>query len=168
MRNQILFYGSSKDFYCGSNFYPAPIKLDGKIWPTTEHYFQAMKFLDLSCQELIRRQPSPGQAAKLGRSRTLPLRKDWESVKDNVMRKALEAKFTQHPDLKKELLETGDAKLIEDSPVDWYWGWGSDHKGKNMLGKLLMELREKLNSKNTYSNSDDSNYYDDFVDGNGY
>ena len=144
MTEPILFYGKSKPCYFCSNFYPAGFKLDGKWWPTSEHYFQAMKFLDQESQDLVRIQPSPGHAAKLGRSRDMPLRKDWESVKDNVMRKAIEAKFTQHEDLKQELLATGDAKLIEDSLVDWYWGRGADHKGKNMLGVLLMALRDKL------------------------
>jgi ribA/ribD-fused uncharacterized protein len=144
MSEQILFYGRSKPFYCGSNFYPAPIKLDGKVWATTEHYFQAMKFLDQGSQDLVRIQPSPDHAAKVGRSKDMPLRRDWESARDDVMRKAIKAKFTQHEDLKQELLATGEAELVEDSPVDWYWGWGADRKGKNRLGVLLMELRKEL------------------------
>jgi ribA/ribD-fused uncharacterized protein len=57
---------------------------------------------------------------------------------------ALMAKFTQNEDAKQVLLSTGDNTLIEDSPVDWYWGCGANGKGKNRLGILLMRLRDEL------------------------
>jgi N-glycosidase YbiA len=60
------------------------------------------------------------------------------------MRQALRAKFTQHPDIQKILLETGNEELIENTTKDHYWGCGSTGTGKNMLGKLLMELRDEL------------------------
>ncbi len=84
------------------------------------------------------------QAARLGRSRKLPLRKDWESVKVQVMREALRAKFTQHEDLQELLLSTGDAKLVEHTANDHYWGDGGNGRGDNMLGRLLMQLRKQL------------------------
>lgn len=84
------------------------------------------------------------EAARMGRSRKKPLRKDWESVKDQIMRKAVLAKFTQHDDLQELLLSTGDAKLVEHTTNDSYWGDGSDGSGKNMLGRILMEVREQL------------------------
>ena len=80
----------------------------------------------------------------MGRSRKKPLRKDWESVKDQIMRKAVLAKFTQHDDLQEVLLSTGDAKLVEHTTNDSYWGDGGDGSGKNMLGRILMEVREQL------------------------
>jgi N-glycosidase YbiA len=52
-------------------------------------------------------------AARLGRDRKKKLRRDWESIKDNVMREAVKAKFTQHDELRTILLGTGDAKLVE-------------------------------------------------------
>ncbi len=60
------------------------------------------------------------------------------------MRQALEAKFTQHDDLRNLLLSTGTAKLVEHTPNDDYWGDGGNGLGKNMLGRLLMEVRDKL------------------------
>jgi len=69
---------------------------------------------------------------------------DWEEVKDGIMLDALRLKFTQHSELKELLLSTGDEEIIEDSPIDSYWGCGSDGEGKNMLGKLLMKLRSEL------------------------
>jgi ribA/ribD-fused uncharacterized protein len=60
------------------------------------------------------------------------------------MRKAIYAKFTQHPTLKERLLETGDKLIAEHTRNDHFWGDGLDGTGKNWLGTLLMELRERL------------------------
>jgi hypothetical protein len=83
-------------------------------------------------------------AASMGRSRGRPLRADWEAVKDDIMRAALQAKFTQHPGLRSLLLQSGDAELIEHTKNDSYWADGGDGTGKNRLGQLLMELRTEL------------------------
>jgi ribA/ribD-fused uncharacterized protein len=83
-------------------------------------------------------------AARMGRDRKRPLRKDWETVKEDIMRDALYAKFTQHSDLHELLLSTGDALLVEHTRNDRYWGDGGDGTGRNRLGLLLVELREKL------------------------
>ena len=100
----ISFYSTSDDYGDFSNFAAWPIKVDGKTWPTSEHYFQAQKFLDEKYREEIRRVSSPMVAARMGRDRSKPLRKNWESVKEQVMRKALRAKFEQHPELRARLL----------------------------------------------------------------
>ena len=146
---EIKFYSTQDEFGELSNFAHFPIKLDGKMWHTTEHYFQAQKFADKQYQEKIRSEKSPMIAARLGRDRKQKLRKDWESVKNNVMKKALLAKFTQHEDLKNLLISTGEAKLIEHTENDAYWGDGGDGKGKNFLGILLMQVREELSTSNT-------------------
>lgn len=140
----INFYSTRDAYGCFSNFSAHPIFLKGKSWRTTEHYFQAQKFADTKHEEELRLVASPMVVARMGRSRQRPLRKDWETVKDDIMREALRAKFTQHKDLKEILLETGDALIVEHTKNDRYWGDGGDGSGKNMLGKLLMELREQL------------------------
>ena len=142
--NPILFYRVKEVYGEFSNFAPYPIVLQGRTWPTTEHYFQAQKFPGTDYEETIRREPSPMIAARLGRSRAHPIRADWEQVKDDVMREALLAKFTQHPKLKEALLATGEAQLVEHTKNDSYWGDGGDGTGKNRLGQLLVELRTKL------------------------
>lgn len=63
------------------------------------------------------------------------------------MREALLAKFTQYSDLRDLLLQTGEAKLVENSPYDDYWGTGKDGRGQNRLGVLLMQLRNQLRSE---------------------
>ena len=140
----IKFYGASEAYGEFSNFAAYPILLDGKVWPTSEHYFQAQKFEDPSCQIEIRKASSPMEAARMGRDRKKKLRRNWESAKDNVMRKAVLAKFTQHRELGALLLSTGHSLLVEHTENDSYWGDGGNGKGRNMLGQILMEVREKL------------------------
>src|SRR6516162_4235111 len=101
MPDVINFYRLSDEYGCFSNFAPYPIQVDGKQWPTSEHYFQAQKFEVPEHQETIRKTKSPMIAARMGRDRKKPLRCDWESVKVAIMRKAVRAKFTQHDDLRR-------------------------------------------------------------------
>ena len=145
MCNQTInFYSVSEDYGEFSNFAGFPIELDGKRWPTSEHYFQAQKFKETSHQEEIRKESSPMRAARMGRERKRPLRKDWESVKDAIMRQAVLAKFTQHAELRELLLSTGESRLVEHTTNDAYWGDGGDGSGKNRLGQILMEIRRTL------------------------
>jgi hypothetical protein len=139
----IRFYGKDAPYGALSNFAPGIIKIDKIAWPSAEHYFQAAKFkaTDPAWADAIRVSFTPGQAAKMGRDRNHPLRSDWETVKEDVMRVALLRKFMQHTEYAKVLAETGDAPLIEASPTDFYWGEGSDGTGKNRIGTLLMEIR---------------------------
>ena len=94
----------------------------------------------------MRQTKAPGDAARLGR-RLPGLRADWEAVKDDVMLRALRAKFTQHARLRRLLLSTGDAELIEHTRNDRYWADGGDGSGLNRLGALLMQLREELRAE---------------------
>jgi ribA/ribD-fused uncharacterized protein len=140
----IRFYRSGDKHGCFSNFSRHPVVMKGKVWPTSEHYFQAQKFAGTEHEEAIRTASGPGDAARMGRDRRRPLRPDWEQVKDDIMREVVLAKFTQHEDLKRILLETGDAELVEHTANDAYWADGGDGSGRNMLGKILMEVRGRL------------------------
>jgi ribA/ribD-fused uncharacterized protein len=143
MANPILFFKKNQPFSELSNFAPAAFEVDGIRWPTVEHYFQAQKFEDADYRERIRMAHSPMEAKTLGQTRKVPIRSDWESVKESVMRRALLLKF-QNPRFRSLLLSTKSRPLIEDSPYDRYWGAGADRKGKNRLGVLLMEIRDEL------------------------
>lgn len=142
--NEIKFYSVNDKYGEFSNFALYPIKLKGKVWQTSEHYFQAQKFVGTDYENKIRKAPNPMKAAQLGRTRKVRLRKNWDNIKDNVMYDALKAKFEQHSELKKLLIETRTKKLIEHTENDSYWGDGGDGSGKNRLGKLLMRLRTEL------------------------
>ncbi|MCB9599079.1 MAG: NADAR family protein [Sandaracinus sp.] len=144
MPSVIRFYAVGDDYGAFSNFAPYPIVLGGKRWPTSEHYFQAQKFLEPKEREAVRTAKTPGIAARLGRDRTKKLRRDWESVKVGVMRDALRAKLTQHPEVLALLRSTGEATLVEHTENDAYWGDGGDGSGRNQLGRLLMALRAEL------------------------
>ena len=121
--------------------------MDEKWYPTSEHYFQAMKFEDEAYQEKIRTCHSPMEAANLGRSRQVKLREDWEEVKIDIMRDAVLKKFTTHEELRELLRSTADQELVENAPGDYFWGCGKSGSGKNWLGKILMEVREQLKQR---------------------
>ncbi|MFG2045609.1 NADAR family protein [Dactylosporangium sp. NPDC048998] len=141
----IYFYGTDDVPYgCFSNFSAHGFDLDGRWWSTSEHYFQAQKFAGTRHAELIRRAATPLRAAELGRDRSRPLRRDWERVKDDIMRRGVAAKFATHADIRAVLLDTGDEELVEDTGTDHYWGRGRSGAGKNMLGRILMRTRTQL------------------------
>jgi len=140
----IRFYSTKDKYGEFSNFAHFPFILDGREWPTSEHYFQAQKFQDHAYQEKIRTTASPMIAARLGRSRAVPIRADWEEVKLDVMRAAVRQKFSSHPQLTALLLETGNDELVEATTRDMFWGCGTSGAGQNWLGKILMEVREQL------------------------
>lgn len=143
-REVIRFYSVSAEYGELSNFALYPIRLRRKQWPTSEHFFQAQKFVAASDQEEIRTARSPMLAAQMGRDRKRKLRRDWESAKVGVMREAVEAKFRQHDELRTLLLATGDAKLVEHTENDDFWGDGGDGSGRNELGRILMAVRDQL------------------------
>jgi len=124
-----------------SNFYPSSIWIDGRQYQTCEHAYQASKTLVDSEHEVIRGAKTAGEAKKLGRS--VNLRRDWESVKVDLMRKFVRLKF-ENPLLRELLLATGDAELIEGN----HWNdtcWGVCRgTGQNWLGKILQEVREGI------------------------
>jgi len=141
----IYFYSTTDEHGFLSNFSKHGFELDGKQWRTVEHYFQAQKFAGTPHTERVRRASTPKEAKRLGNDRSLPMRRDWESVKDDVMRRAVLRKFETHEDIRVLLLASGDEELVENAPNDFYWGCGSDGSGKNMLGRILMEVRDQLN-----------------------
>lgn len=123
-----------------SNFYAAPVVYQRLRFENSEAAFQASK-----CPERMREfiGLNPSQAKRLGRR--IELRPDWDKVKFDVMYEVCWRKFTQNPDLKQKLIDTGDADLVEGNT----WGdriWGvCDGVGENHLGKILMRIRDELN-----------------------
>jgi ribA/ribD-fused uncharacterized protein len=143
-RYDIEFYRVQDEYGFLSNFYPSIFTLDGKVWPTSEHYFQAMKFVGTEYETKIRTAKSPMEAANMGRDRRFPLRKDWNAVRVSVMTNSVLAKFSQNDGLKEQLIKTDNRYLIEKTAEDYFWGCGIDGSGENMLGKILMKVRDDL------------------------
>lgn len=140
----IRFYGVGDPHGEFSNFAPYPIVVAKQRWPTSEHYFQGQKFVDVRVREKVRGAGSPMIAARLGRDRREKLRADWEAVKVSVMRTAVEAKFRQHAELGELLVATHGSTLVEHTEKDSFWGDGGDGSGRNMLGRILMDVRDVL------------------------
>ncbi|MEW4564501.1 NADAR family protein [Bremerella sp. JC770] len=145
----IEFYSTKSKYGEFSNFAAFGFHIEDYWYPTSEHYFQAMKFEDTDYQQKIRETKSPMIAARLGRSRKVKIREDWEAVKVDVMRTAVRAKIQSHPELQDVLLGTGEAQIIEAAARDYFWGAGKDGSGQNWLGKILMEVRSELQAKIT-------------------
>jgi len=119
-------------------------ELEGRFWPSVEHYFQAMKFEDPAAQERVRLADHPSKARKLGRSRFRKLRRDWPKLRRVIMTRAVYRKCRTHDDVAARLLATGDRKLVESNQYDYFWGCGRDRRGYNTYGLVLMDVRNKL------------------------
>ena len=140
----IQFNRAGDDYGWLSNSAPYPITLDGFMWHTAEHYFQAQKFYDEAVKRTIRKTRLANDVLKIASNPKLRVRRDWDEVKIESMFTAVRAKFTQIPDLNMLLLGTGDAELIAHTADDSYWGDGGDGSGKNNLGAILMDVRDEL------------------------
>jgi len=143
----IYFYKADQPYGCFSNFSPHPVTIDGKEWPTVEHYYQAHKLVatpDQGLMEVIRQVSTPEEAAAIGRDCARTIRIDWNCAKQTVMWQGVLTKFLTHQEIQTILLNTGDEWLVEDSPRDYYWGCGQDGTGQNQLGKMLMRVRTEI------------------------
>ena len=130
-----------REFDWLSNFFLCQVEFEGMNFSNVESAFQAAKCLDMKERERFFGL-SGGQAKKLGRR--VELRSDWEEVKIDIMRQVLKSKFTQNSELREKLIATGDTELIEGNNWnDTFWGVCRG-KGRNHLGKLLMEVRAEL------------------------
>lgn len=131
-------------YYYLSNFAPCRngVMYEGKIYPTSEHAYQAAKTLDENEREVIRKASSPGIAKKLGRH--CKIQPNWDNLKFGVMGEIVRNKFARNSELRVMLLQTEDAYLVEGNT----WGdtiWGvCEGKGSNHLGKILMKVRREL------------------------
>lgn len=129
-----------------SNFHPSPIVMDGLLYPTVEHAFQAAKTTDVDKREKIRFAATASDAKKLGGPKGIvTIDQNWDSQKLDIMSSLVQKKFAEHLDLKLKLLLTGEAELIEGNTWrDQFWGVTKDGVGENHLGKILMSIRTKI------------------------
>lgn len=150
--SELKFYNREDPYYEFTNFSPDKVVYLGREYPTSEHAFQAQKFLvnRPGLAEHIRTfSDRPRDAFEEARRFQPEWRPDWHSVKIQKMDEILREKFTQNPRLRQMLVNTGTLKLIEDSPYDPFWGVGRDGNGENQLGLALMRLRAALQQEDT-------------------
>lgn len=154
----VFFWKDTEENGCFSNWYRRPFVIDGVQYPHVEQYMMSQKarlFHDDVRYAAILRTENPNDCKKLGKQVTPFDPKIWDGAKYEIVKAGNRAKFEQNPDLKAKLLATGTAILAEASPRDKIWGIGktartaaevdpSEWPGKNLLGKILMELREEF------------------------
>lgn len=153
--SQVFFY--EQDFYVLSNFSSFRVRWRGIDFDTSEQAYHWAKFVNLENDGIsdhateaardIRAARSAHEAFKIAERNKINRRPDWDDVKLYYMKEILLAKVTQHEYVQKKLLETGDRELIENSWRDSVWGWGTNRDGRNLLGKLWMEIRAELRGK---------------------
>ncbi|WP_448550067.1 GTP cyclohydrolase II [Thalassotalea fusca] len=144
MNKDVLFYEPNDKYGYLSNFAPYPISFENSHWLTTEHCYQASKYKDPKIIEEIRNAASPELAFAISRKYAAQERPDWKDIRYDRMFEIVKAKFEQHKTLAYYLVSTKDCVIKEHSHKDSYWGDGGDGNGQNMLGKILMTIRESL------------------------
>lgn len=145
-RDIIKFYRANGKYGFLSNLYKVQIEFEGIKFPTTEHAYQYGKFKDKDAREWAMKSPNPHLLSVLAHGLfSWDIVKNWNNIKVDRMYNVLKIKFS-NDELKQKLLETGNSILIENSKSDSFWGIGKKGKGKNMLGKHLMKIREEIRS----------------------
>ncbi len=158
---KIFFFHEDGDHGYFSNWFPCSFTVDGIVYQNTEQYFMAQKaavFGDKVIFEKILNNPDPKECKRLGRAVSPFDSAIWDSKRYDIMKAGNRAKFAQNPDLREKLLDTGEAILAEASPFDGVWGIKLSAKeaarrepiswpGLNLLGRLLMELRDEFRSE---------------------
>lgn len=149
IQSEVRFYrANEKPYGALSNLYRREVEFEGRIYPTSEHAYQAGKASKAAVRDWILSAPSPSLAAMAAHGLyTWDIVPNWSQIKFDRMRAVLRAKFDQHLDLRDLLLSTGQARLVEsgtvNNAVNRLWG-EVNGKGENMLGVMLMEVRAEL------------------------
>ena len=155
---KFVFFWGKEDVF--SNFFYKPFKHEGKLFKWSEQaimYRKAKHFGAYNVADRILNARSPMECKKLGRSIIQFVEQDWVTVRELIYKEVLLDKFSE-PQLKKRILDTSDKVLVEASPYDGIWGirLAHDHpdaenpekwRGLNLLGKVLMEVRDELDGK---------------------
>ena len=155
-KGNFTFFFRKEDMF--SNWYERPFTVKGVVFVTGEQYMmyaKAMLFNDAEVAAKILKTNDPAEQKRLGRQVKGFVQKTWDDRCVSILSAGIFHKFNQHPDLKKALLETGNTILVEASPYDKIWGIGlsaddpramdpTQWKGKNLLGKVLTNVRARL------------------------
>lgn len=141
----IKFYTSAEPYGYLNNFKKSPMFIYGRWWKNVESAYQAQKTIVPQEYDKIWSAKHPREARDLGQ--LVQIRKDWDTIKIPTMFDCVLAKFVQNAEFRDRLFSTGVEEIAEDSPIDSFWGLGPDGNGQNNLGKILMEVREVLRTK---------------------
>jgi ribA/ribD-fused uncharacterized protein len=137
------------DYRWLSNFSPCKIILDGLEYKSVEHAYVSAKSDDPEWKITCQTEESAGKLKRLGQK--LPIKENWDALKISIMKQCLDQKFDQEP-YKSNLISTGNVDIEEGNNWNDTF-WGIDLKtgiGKNMLGKMIMEIRDRLSNINIF------------------
>ena len=144
--NESHLYFFTSPFEPFDHFSAHRIKLWGREFATAEHAFQWKKFdgaaPGVAAQILVA--SSPWAVKRLSKDNASLRRPDWDDVKVEVMEETLRAKVDQHQDVRDMLLSTGSKRIVENSPIDDFWGAGPDGDGQDHIGRILTEIRDEI------------------------
>ena len=128
-----------------SNMYLAEMMVDGKPWPSAEHYYQAQKFTHVpAVYQAICNAKTGNETRELAKTHKSERRNDWDAVKEDLLLTTMKLKFTENAEMRQKLLGTGDAYLQKSVPDDPFWGVLPDGTGQNRMGQMLMGIRAEL------------------------
>jgi ribA/ribD-fused uncharacterized protein len=138
----IYFY--TPHYHSLDNFSAHIVEIWGKKFQTSEHAYQWKKFTDSKPEiaDRIFSARSPGDAKNISDAHKGEVSLIFHDSKIEIMEEILRAKTQQHEKVRKILKESGRKTIVENSPTDGFWGAGPDGKGKNVLGKLWMKIRD--------------------------
>ena len=138
MNNEMVIDDFRGEYFFLSNFYSAEVTYEGYTYKNNEAAFQAQKDLSRR-EEFINLNPMMSKI----KGKKVKLRDDWNEVKVSIMEEIVRCKFDQNPNIKEKLINTKGKTLIEGNKWnDTFWGM-CNGKGENILGKILMKLREE-------------------------
>lgn len=137
--NTIKFYEGS--YYMLSNFSAHEVEYDGVLYKTSEHAYQVAKFKDPETRSKIKHATSAFLARAYGQAQDGRI-ENFDKVA--VMKDIMRTKMQQHADVREALHATGNAIIEKNHPKDYFWGTGADGSGKNVMGKIWMEIRDEL------------------------
>jgi ribA/ribD-fused uncharacterized protein len=131
-------------FHDLSPFSAHEVEIDGVVYKTAEHAYQALRVISEARQDILNAS-SPMGAWRLGQKCKEQGKLVANFDKLALMEKIFRAKLTQHGDVAEVLKMTEERELLKVHDVDYYWGTGADGAGENQMGKLWMKLRSELN-----------------------
>jgi ribA/ribD-fused uncharacterized protein len=133
-------------FHPFDSFSAHRVNIWGIKFPTAEHAFQWKKFSaarpDISAQ--ILEAPSPEAAKQISIENKQHMPENWHQEKVAVMEEIFRAKAEQNIDVREALKRSGNRQIIENSPIDGFWGIGPNGNGQNMVGKIWMKIRDEI------------------------
>ena len=140
----IHFYKEKGTYGFLATYAPYGFYANGIYWKTSEHYYQAQKFLENDIRLKIASAETPKMASEIGRNRKYAIRENWDEIRADVMYEAVLLKFLANPDIAILLLATQNEMIIEDTEKENFWGCGPNKDGQNMYGKILCRVRDDL------------------------